>query len=281
MGRVTRVPASDHAPGGRVNRICEDSRANTVIPVPTLAPRPAAGRIFEGSRPVRLADVRSSGHLRLDAAARYLQDLSADDTADAALPDAAFWVVRRTVLEVLAFPRYLEPLHLATWCSGIGSHYAERRIEVTGDQGARVEAISLWVHLDGRSGRPRRLVDGFEELYGAAAAGRRPSARLLHPGPPEGAATTPWPLRATDIDVMDHVNNAAYWHVVEEALATRPVMQAPIRAELEHRTAIERGASVAWCARDRDDGGVELWVLDGDRVAASAVVAPLLDAPSP
>lgn len=221
---------------------------------------------------MRLGDARPSGHLRLDAAARYLQDLSADDTADAALPDAAYWVVRRTVLHVEAFPRYLERLQLATWCSGIGSHYAERRIEVRGDQGGHVEASSLWVHLDQASGRPRRLTEGFEALYGASAGGRKPSARLRHGGPPEDGTATPWVLRSTDFDLLDHVNNAVYWQVVEEALAQRPLQRAPLRAELEHRQAIERGASVTWVAEERDDGGVAVWVLDGDRVAATAVV---------
>ena len=70
--------------------------------------------MFEAARRVRLADVSPAGRLRLDAATRYLQDVSADDTADAALADAEAWVVRRTVIEVRAFPRYQEPLTLAT-----------------------------------------------------------------------------------------------------------------------------------------------------------------------
>ena len=83
--------------------------------------------MFEGVRRVRLGDVGPHGRLRLDAVARYLQDLSADDTADSALEDAQAWVVRKTVIEVRRSPRYLEPLRLATWCSGTGSHWAERR----------------------------------------------------------------------------------------------------------------------------------------------------------
>ena len=267
-----RVLESDHAPGGPVNRICEDFRVHPAKPALDLVPLPRSGRIYEGARPVRLGDVRPSGHLRLDAAARYLQDLSADDTADAALADSAHWVVRRTVLHVIAFPRYLEPLQLATWCSGIGSHYAERRIDMAGERGGRVEASSLWVHLDPASGRPRRLVDGFPALYGEAAGGRKPSAKLRLGDPPGDAAAVPWTLRATDFDVLDHVNNAAYWQVVEEALAARPLLRAPVRATLEHRHAIERGATVTWAAVGRDDGGVAVWVLDDGRVAASAVV---------
>ena len=44
------------------------------------------------------------------------------------------------------------------------------------------------------------------------------SARLRHPPParrPTGAA---WTFRATECDIADHVNNAAYWPPVEEEL---------------------------------------------------------------
>jgi acyl-ACP thioesterase len=241
-----------------------------------LVPRPSVGRVFEEARRVRLADVSPAGRLRLDAATRYLQDLSADDTAAAALPDAEAWVVRRTVIEVRQFPRYLEALELATWCSGIGSHYAERRISVVGERGGAVEAATTWVHVDQATGRPKRVPDGFADLYGEAADGRRIKARLSHDDPAgDGVERAPWPLRFTDFDVLDHVNNAAYWEAVEETLASHRDLRAPLRAELEHRSAVERHASVDRCHRRDPDGALRVWLVADGTVAASAVLRPL------
>lgn len=237
-------------------------------------PRPPAGRVFEEARRVRLGDVSPGGRLRLDAATRYLQDLSADDTADAALPDAEAWVVRKTVIEVHSFPHYLEPLELATWCSGTGSHWAERRISVIGQAGGSVEATATWVHFDQVTGRPKRVPAGFAEIYGEAAGGRRVTARLEHPDPPASAARTPWALRFTDFDVLSHVNNAAYWEAVEEALSSRSHLRAPLRAEVEHHAPIERGATVDLIAADEGDE-LCIWLLADGAVAASARVAPL------
>ena len=239
-----------------------------------LVPRPPAGRVFEEARRVRLGDVSPGGRLRLDAATRYLQDVSADDTADAALPDAEAWVVRKTVMEVRSFPRYLEALELATWCSGTGSHWAERRISVFGEAGGRIDAVTTWVHFDRVSGRPRRVPEGFDAIYGEASGGRRVKARLDHPDPPADAATVPWALRYTDFDVLSHVNNAAYWEVVEEALSSRRELRAPLRAELEHHTAVERGADVEVIAVDEGDE-LRVWVLAAGAVAASARVQPI------
>lgn len=227
------------------------------------------GRVFEESRRVRLGDVSPGGRLRLDSATRYLQDLSADDTADSALPDAESWVVRKTVVEVHRFPRYLEALELATWCSGIGSHWAERRISIVGQHGGSIEAATTWVHVDPSSGRPKRVPQSFEDLYGEACSGRRVKARLLHPDPPDGVTPVPWVLRFTDFDVLSHVNNAAYWEPVEEVLGDRRHLRAPLRAEVEHRIAIERGATVELVTTDAD-GGLQVWVLADGAVAASA-----------
>lgn len=237
-------------------------------------PQPSVGRLFKEARRVRLGDVSPGGRLRLDAATRYLQDLSADDTDDAALPDAESWVVRKTVIEVSSFPRYLEPLELVTWCSGTGSHWAERRISIVGQAGGRIEAATIWVHVDPATGRPRRVPASFMALYGEASGGRRMKARLEHSDPPGGAETLPWALRFTDFDLLSHVNNAAYWEAVEEALSSRRQLRAPLRAEVEHRSAIERGATVEVATVDADDE-LLLWVVADGAVAASARVVPL------
>lgn len=223
---------------------------------------------------MRLGDVSPGGRVRLDAATRYLQDVSADDTADAALPDAEAWVVRKTVIEVRSFPRYLEALELATWCSGTGSRWAERRISIVGQGGAHIEAATTWVHVARATGRPKRVPIGFDDLYGETAGGRQVSARLEHPDPPAGAPTSSWPLRFTDFDVLAHVNNAAYWETVEEALSSRRELRAPLRAELEHRAAVERGATVELVTLDGDEG-LRVWVVADGAVAASALVQPL------
>ncbi|MDP1820589.1 MAG: thioesterase [Acidimicrobiales bacterium] len=244
-----------------------------------LVPRPPLGRVFEQARRVRLGDVSPGGRLRLDAATRYLQDVSADDTADAALPDAESWVVRRTVLEVHSFPRYLEPVSVATWCSGTGSHYAERRVQVLGDSGGHVEGSSLWVHVDMATGRPKRLGEGFHGLYGEAAGGRAVKARRVHGDASADAVVVrmPWVLRFTDFDVLQHVNNAAYWEIVEEVLSSRRDLRAPLRAELEHRSAMERGAVVEVVTAAGHEGEpLHLWVVADGSVAATVRIAPLI-----
>lgn len=222
---------------------------------------PAAGRVHGHRRRVQFADVSPSGRLRLDAAARMLQDVSDEDTTDAGFPPKEPWVVRRAEMLVHRYPSFRDEVDLRTWCSGTGARWAERRVRISGHgAGRRIEAAVLWVHLDAE-GRPARLPEQFEALYGEAARGRKVRARLRHdPLPPEGTRTTPFPLRATDFDLLDHVNNAVSWEPVEEVLARRRELAAPLRVSVEHPASIDRGDEPEVAVVDLDDG-FDLWVL--------------------
>ena len=213
-------------------------------PAEGLVPPPADGRVHRARRPIRLSDRDPSGRLRLDAVARYLQDVAGDDVDETGwgAPEH-LWVIRRIRVDVLRPLVEDRAVELATWCSGLAAVAAGRRTSLAGDAGGRVEVDSVWIHL-GPDGRPARLDDAFG-VYARAAAGRRVSTRLELPGPPAGAARTPWPLRATDADRQGHVNNAAYWHAVEELLPGSGVDPArPLRALLDYRAPLDPGDPV-------------------------------------
>jgi acyl-ACP thioesterase len=142
--------------------------------------------------------------------------------------------VRSTRIEVSRFPRLDERLELSTWCSGLGRLWAERRTSIAG----ALEAAALWVYVDPASGRPRRFDERQLGTWEPSTGGRRVRARLQHPDPPEGAPRRPWTFRRADLDVARHVNNAAYWEVLEELVAEPGE---PVAVEIEHRAAALAG----------------------------------------
>lgn len=237
-----------------------------------LVPVPAKGRVFAASRRVRLGDADVDGRCRLDAIARYLQDVSNDDTRDAGLLDDVAWVVRRTVVDVDRAPRLGETIRLATFCGGIGSRWAERRVSITGDAGAAVEAATLWVHIDLRTQAPKKLPPQFHELFGEAADGRTVSSKLLLPKPPSApeVSTHQWRWRRSDFDVLGHVNNAAYWEILDEHV-TQPH---GFRAIVEFQRPVEPGG-VTDVVTTTEPHEVRLWLVsdDGAVHAAALVVA--------
>ena len=221
-------------------------------------PPPERGRRFVRQRRVRLGDVNAANRLRLDAVARYLQDVAGDDVDDVDVNLDGAWVTRRTGLLVTRFPRYGESVELTTFCSGTGGRWAERRTRLTVDGESIVDAAAIWVYVD-RAGRPARLGDWFFDHYGEAADGRKVSGRLRLPPPPDHAPARPWPLRAADFDLLGHMNNAAHWNAVEDELARLAPDRSPASAELEYRAAIEPGDPVELGSM-LDDDLLRVWL---------------------
>lgn len=221
-----------------------------------LVPRPHAGRVFEQVVRPGFADCAPSGRIRLDALACWLQDVAYADVVEAGLVDRAVWVVRRTRIRVERFPRFGETCVAATFCSGMGRMWAERRTSITrlGEPETDAEAVSLWVHLDPESWRPTPISQEEVELYGASALGRRVTARLRHPPPDSSPERMVWSFRATELDIAGHINNAAYWQPLEEELLAGPEPQG-IDAELEYRSPCQPGEKLL--LRD----GTRRWLL--------------------
>lgn len=180
------------------------------------------------------------------------------------------WVVRRTTVSSTRLPRFGERLELRTACSGMAKSVAERTTTIRGDDGAALEAIAIWVHLDPRLRRPARLPAEFIAAYGESAAGHRPRSSLRHPPqPPEGAERSEWSFAQADIDRAGHVNNTMYWRIAEEAFGLAPIAATAVALEAEYRAGI--GAGIARV----DRAGQTLWISDRDgTLAATIAVEP-------
>lgn len=233
----------------------------------TNVPAPAQGRTFSAGRAVRLADMDAHGRLRLDAVARFLQDIAIEDVQETGwgTPDH-LWFVRRIRIDVIRPFLDDRAVELTTWCSGVAALAAGRRWSVGGDSGGRLEVDSVWIHLD-RDAQPARIEDFG--VYASAADGRRASTKLELPEPPVDAARRSWPLRATDVDLHGHMNNAVHWQAVEELLPDFGIdPRLPLRAELDYRQPIDLGETVELAVWDR-----HVAFVAGTAVAAVAAVA--------
>jgi acyl-ACP thioesterase len=242
--------------------------------VEALVPQPPSGRTFRVGYRVSLSDADASGRLRLDAIARYLQDAAIDDVAETGwgAPDH-LWVLRAVRIDVVK--PFLEDVavDIVTWGSSFSSLAAGRRWSLTGDAGGAIEVDSTWIHL-GPDARPARIGTGFES-YAAAAQGRVATTKLALPAPSSDGNRVAWPLRATDVDRMGHVNNAAYWAAVEHRLAGRgPDLRRPHRAQLDYRHPIDLGEPVE-LAEETDDGRYGAAFVVGGVVKAVAWVEQL------
>jgi acyl-ACP thioesterase len=232
-----------------------------------LVPEPEAGRAFRHELWPGIADGVDGGRVRLDAIARWLQDVAYLDLLDAGFGEDGVWIVRRSRLRVAGWPRFGEPVALTTFCSGIGRFSAERRTTLRGAS-ADVEAVAVWVWIDTETGRPQRFLPEFAELYAPSANGRPAPVRRRHADPPHDCERRTWAFRAADVDVAGHVNNSHHWAVLEDELAVDGEPSG-IDAEIEYREPAMPGDAVVLRA------GSARWIaaLDGTLYASIRIAA--------
>jgi acyl-ACP thioesterase len=209
--------------------------------VPEFVPLSDQGRRFSEEYVIRLGDADENGLLRMDGVARLLQDVATDDWTDTGITTEDTWVVRRTQLRLVdgaTWPRYLDRVTLTTWCGGVGAAWAERRTNLDIAGVTSLEAAGLWVPISPK-GNPVRVREDFFDVYGQSARARKVSGRVENPPVSEDATHRPWLLRAADLDIVGHVNNAALWQALSE------VVHSPVRyVSVTHHQSIERDDDV-------------------------------------
>jgi acyl-ACP thioesterase len=238
-----------------------------------LVPPPRAGRTYRATRRLRLADRAADGRLRLDAVARFLQDVATDDVDETGwgAPEH-LWVVRSMRIDVLSPAVEDDRVELVTWCSGTGVVAAGRRMSLVGDRGGRVEVDGVWIHL-GPDARPQRIEDF--DVYAESTEGRVVTTKLELAEPERALGRFPWHVRVSDLDLMGHVNNAVYLAAVEECLARGgPDPRRPLRARVDYWHPIDLGEAVELAVHATDAELAVAFRVDG-RSKAVARVEPL------
>ncbi|MCP2288984.1 acyl-[acyl-carrier-protein] thioesterase [Nocardia amikacinitolerans] len=250
-----------------------------VIPS-SLPERPPIGTPFRTGWPVRLADTDRQQRLRLDAVARYLQDIGFEHLDAVEDGDShRGWVVRRTVIDVLKPVVWGERVTLHRWCSALSNRWCNMRVQICGSAGGLIETEAFLIHFGIESGVPTRMSDRFMAPMLASTTEHRLrwQAALTEPMPDVAAADVevlPFPLRVADIDVLDHVNNAVYLGALEELLAGHgELISAAHRVIIEYAKPLESRDEVRVIGRRAGDT-LDAWLAVGDEARAVARVTP-------
>src|SRR5579875_3384106 len=201
--------------------------------------------VFDREWPLRVADIDRTGRLRLDSAARHIQDIGQDQLREMGFEEThPLWIVRRTMVDLVRPIEFNDMLRMRRWCSGTSNRWCEMRVRIDGRKGGLMESEAFWININRETQGPARIADDFiEGLRRTTNVDRLRWKAYLRAGSRDDALEIhEYPVRVTDIDLFDHMNNSVYWSVIEEYLASHPeLLTAPLRTTIEHDAPVALG----------------------------------------
>ena len=224
-------------------------------------------RIFTSSRRVRVSDCDQEGKVRIDAIARYLQDIGFDDTNDIGVGDGGLWVARKIEIEfpdTSSWPKRNEMIKLETYCGGVGGASAERIVKISSGK-EEIVASTIWVHVD-RNGKPDKVPGWLSTAYPKAKKIKAPKSGKSE-SDFSGAKKIRFPIRQSDFDVNGHVNNAVSFVALNEAGAEIGA-SAPLELEVQYLSPISNTENIELLI-EQNDNGFEARLISDNTIACS------------
>ncbi|MDJ0395849.1 thioesterase [Rhodococcus sp. G-MC3] len=266
-----------------------DHGVRSQLPTSTALPEiPADATPFAASYRIRTHDVDHHMRVRLDAIARYLQDIATDMIEASLFYDSdPFWILRRTIIDVISPISWPGNVAVQRWCSATSTRWVNMRQRVRSTHESSpfnpqrrppglVETESFCIKVD-PAGYLARISDPAQAELSRYVHDTRLKWRPLNTAtPPDSATDRLFSVRSSDIDPFGHVNNATYWQAIEDQLEDNTdLLTEPHRAIVEFLRPIPPGAHPRIRAR-RTPRQLCLWILLEDgTVAATATVQPL------
>ncbi|ORM32181.1 acyl-ACP thioesterase domain-containing protein [Williamsia sp. 1135] len=250
-----------------------------------LPERLEQARFYEANYRVRTGDIDQEMRLRLDGLSRYLQDIANDNIEATEFHTSdPYWIVRRTVIDVIRPISWPGDVTLQRWCGALSTRWTNMRVRVTSThqtnrfnpeprEDGLIETEAFWINVNDK-GLPTRLSDSAFDLLSQSAQEHRLKWKSMNTAsaPETTDSDRNHVLRATDFDPFKHLNNAAYWAAVEDELLDHPdLVEGPHRAVIEYLRAIAPESTVT-IKRERVSDQLRMWLIVEDKVAATVTI---------
>ena len=198
-------------------------------------------RQFRLIHTVRYDECNCDGVLTPVAFARYMQDIASRDAEDSQLIGEGDWIIKRTKMSFASSIPLHTNLELKTFGIGFSRITALRGYEAHQALAPQDEPVAsaqtLWVYVNS-SGRPVRLPERTAQIWQPDGVLPPQPEQPFPAAPLRPPITTPALVQFSEIDLMQHLNNASAVELLDnaawEALARSSITPARAKFSIRH-----------------------------------------------
>lgn len=232
---------------------------------------------LEKQVPVTLSMCDNTGALAIPHIFTLFMDLAAEHGdaiglgMDTLARKGLFWLTVKTKVCIYRRPKLLQTLNAATWPEVPGRIRCNRSYELTCDGELIAAGKTEWAMLELETGRLARIADSYPTSLQHC---ERTACDGAYARIPDDFSACPeisrYTVRSTDIDLGQHMNNAAYVHAIFGAFSCSELADMSIREmDVLFRTPCYEGDILSIRRRETPEGP-EIGVLRADGSTAVA-----------
>lgn len=219
----------------------------------------------------------NTSHISIPAVFATFQDLASEHgtymhvgTEDLS-PKGLFWLTVRTKIHIEALPSMMDTIDLRTWPEKPGRVRCNRYYTLSKDGKELITGKTEWAVIHLESGRLQKLSEVYPEdmEHCPDVALDAPYTRISEDFA-DAVLLDTYRVRSTDIDMGQHLNNAAYARILFGAFSCDELQAMDIHdAEIAFRSPCYEGEQLALYKRSCEDGSLEIGILHDDGKAAA------------
>ena len=179
--------------------------------------------------------------------------------------DGLFWRTVKTKIRIVRRPEMLKPMHAESWPEEPGKIRCNRFYRLTDEHGLLAEGKTEWAIVHLQSGKLIPTAQAYNQTlrHMEETLLSEPFARVREDFS-DAETLEHYRVRSTDIDLGQHMNNAAYPRVMLGALSTEALREKPIcEMDVLFRSPSYEGEVLRLCRRETETG-IELGLFHAD-----------------
>lgn len=186
------------------------------------------------------------------------------------LGENKFWIAVRTKVSINERPKLSDKVTFSTWPQAPVRVRANRHYEISNENGTMISAKTEWTIVDVSTNKLERINDVYPENFEFCdrLAVEDAFARMGNDFS-QAETVAQYTVRSTDIDLVQHMNNAAYIKALLGIFSCEELENSPIRdIEIVYKSQSYEGETLTIKKREADGANEYGMIKPDDTVAA-------------